>query len=95
MKDRLPSKIRKNEYGIVNLDQSSGPGTHWTAYAKRNKSILYFDSYGNLRPPNTLVNYFMSDGSINTIKYNHDNFQKNNSNNCGHLCLEFLYNMSK
>lgn len=34
MRDDLPLKIRKNECGIVNLDISSGPGTHWTAYVK-------------------------------------------------------------
>jgi hypothetical protein len=93
MQDALPVKIRRNECGIVNLDISSGPGTHWTAYVKKNKTILYFDSYGNLRPPNAVTKYFYSDGSLNTIKYNHDKFQRDNAINCGHLCLKFLYNL--
>lgn len=93
MRDTLPLKIRKNECGIVNLDISSGPGTHWTAYMKKNNSIIYFDSYGNLRPPTDLKKYFFSDGSFNKIKYNHDNVQSYNSINCGHLCLKFLYNL--
>lgn len=93
MKDNLPHKIKKNECGIVNLDNSSGKGTHWTAYVKKTNNIFYFDSYGNLRPPPTLINYFFSDGSLNKIQYNHDKFQKDRSINCGHLSLTFLYNM--
>lgn len=93
MKDNLPEKIRKKECGIVNLDSSSGPGTHWTAYVKKNDTIVYFDSYGNLRPPIALTKYFISDGSFNMVKYNHDKFQHDNAHNCGHLFLEFLYNI--
>jgi hypothetical protein len=93
MKDNLPSIINKNECGIVNLDISSGPGTHWTAYAKKNNTIIYFDSYGNLRPPNALTKYFFSDGSFNIVKYNHEKLQNDNAHNCGHLCLKFLYNI--
>lgn len=93
MRDTLPLKIRKNECGIVNLDTSSGAGTHWTAYVKKGGVIIYFDSYGNLRPPNDFKKYVFSDGSFNKIKYNHDNVQKYNSINCGHLCLKFLYNL--
>lgn len=95
MRDDLPLKIRKNECGIVNLDISSGPGTHWTAYVKNHKSIIYFDSYGNLRPPNEVISYFFSDGSSNNISYNHDQMQRLNSYNCGQLCLKFLYNECK
>lgn len=92
MRDNLPNKIRKFESGIINLDDSRGPGTHWTGYVKKNSDIYYFDSYGNLRPPVEVINYFFSDGSQNNIKYNYGRFQNDNSFNCGHLVLEFLYN---
>lgn len=92
MKDKLPKKIGKNECGIVNLDNSIGSGTHWTAYVKKNKYIIYFDSYGNLRPPQELIKYLKSDGGSNKILYNYFNEQKENAYNCGHLCLKFLYN---
>lgn len=92
MRDELPLKIGENESGIVNLDNASGPGTHWTAYTKNRNMIIYFDSFGNLRPPTALTKYFLSDGSNNIIKYNHDKFQKDKAINCGHLCLKFLYN---
>lgn len=92
MKNKLPNKILKYECGIVNLDDSSGNGTHWTAYVKKDKDIIYFDSYGNLRPPLELISYFNKDGKHNVIKYNYERNQKYNSYNCGHLCLNFLYN---
>lgn len=90
MKDHLPKKIRKRECGIINLDSSDGPGTHWTAYVKNDKSILYFDSFGNLPPPKDIIKYFNSDG-VNKIQYNYISEQKFNSYNCGQLCLKFLY----
>lgn len=95
MRDTLPNKIRKRESGIVNLDTNDGDGTHWIAYIKKNKEIVYFDSYGNLRPPDEMRKYFLSDGSLNKIKYNYDSVQNYDSYVCGHLCLLFLYNQCK
>lgn len=94
MRNKLPKKIKTFENGIINIDDKKGVGTHWTAYAKKNKLIYYFDSYGNLRPPLEVISYFNSDGSNNKITYNYENYQKANTFNCGHLCLEFLYKNS-
>lgn len=89
MRDTLPSGgARKNEAGIVNLDSVRGPGTHWVAYKKRGNSVIYFDSFGNLRPPPELETYFKY--PVVNIYYNTDVFQRPNSYRCGHLCLEFL-----
>lgn len=90
MRDNLPRKPWKRECGIVNLDSSSGPGSHWTAYYKTlNKNgksyVEYFDSFGNLKPPIEIINYLG-----NSINYNHTQYQMYNTVNCGHLCLEFL-----
>ena len=43
--DTLPKKPNKKECGIVNLDKSGGPGTHWVAWYKIGKNKIYFDSY--------------------------------------------------
>lgn len=91
MRNSLPKKINKNECGIINLDSYEGPGTHWTAYHKKGNQVSYFDSYGNLRPPSEAVTYFNSSG-YSFIKYNHYAYQSYNTYNCGHLCIEFLYN---
>ena len=89
MRDTLPARVRRNEYGIANLDENRGEGTHWVAYAKRGSRVQYFDSFGNLRPPAELIDYFER-GTPSTIKYNHDRFQRFDQTNCGHLCVQFL-----
>jgi len=86
MKDSLPKISRKNECAVINLDTSKGRGTHWVAYKKHNNIVEYFDSFGNLKPPKELIEYFKSC----TIMYNRDIYQKFNTYNCGHLCLQFL-----
>lgn len=93
MRDTLPSSPpRRCESGIINLDTLKGPGTHWVAYRKIGDSILYFDSFGSLKPPIELVRYF---GLKCKIVYNPEAYQTYNTVNCGHLCLEFLYKNSK
>lgn len=95
MRDALPSSPpRQCESAIINLDTQKGPGTHWVAYNKNKDSVLYFDSFGLLKPPIELVRY-LEGGSKCTIKYNPDTYQQYNTINCGHLCLEFLYKNSK
>jgi hypothetical protein len=56
MKDQLPHQPNKTETGIINLDNSTGPGTHWVAYAIDPRGIVYFDSYG-LAPPKEFMRY--------------------------------------
>lgn len=87
MRDGLPKKIRLNETGIVNLDNSIGPGTHWVCYKKLKNIVYYFDSFGNLPPPRELQKYFQG---VKKIMYNYERLQNYNTPVCGHLCLEFL-----
>ena len=56
MKDQLPKQSNNIETGIINLDNSSGEGTHWVAYAIDPRGIVYFDSYG-LAPPKEFMRY--------------------------------------
>jgi hypothetical protein len=94
MRTSLPTGgARRNESGIMNLDSVEGPGTHWVAYAKRGNRAIYFDSFGNLRPPQELVRYFNSD--VTHIEYNHARYQRYNQSNCGQLCLRFLQSVDK
>lgn len=86
MRDELPKYPRHIECGVINLDVSSGPGTHWVAYYKNGELIEYFDSFGNLQPPKEVISYLGS-----RIMYNYYQHQKYNSVVCGHLCLKFLY----
>ena len=36
MKDELPKNVHKVECDIINLEDSSKEGSHWTAYYKNN-----------------------------------------------------------
>lgn len=87
MSDNLPSVPKEKECGIINLDSSSGPGSHWVAYFKKGDKMEYFDSFGNLKPPSALRKYFKG-----KIFYNRMQYQNFNTTNCGRLCLEFLLN---
>lgn len=89
MRNALPvNGPHYNESAIVNLDSKSGPGTHWVAYQKRGSKVIYFDSFGDLRPPLDLISYLR----VDEIMYNYKRYQKFNTYNCGHLCLKFLCN---
>lgn len=86
MRDNLPRRAKRVECAIINLDSSENQGTHWVAYVKVNKYCEYFNSFGDLQPPLELINYLKHC----SISYNYITYQKFNTVNCGHLCLEFL-----
>lgn len=87
MRNDLPKNgPRRRESAIVNLDDKDGPGTHWVAYKKIGDEVVYFDSFGNLRPPSDLVGYL----GVGSVKYNHERYQNYGTVDCGHLCLKFL-----
>ena len=73
----------------MNLDDSSGSGSHWVAYYRNRKDKYYFDSYG-LPPPKELIDYLKS-----PILYNTEQIQRADQVICGHLCLYVLKEMCK
>lgn len=92
MRNSLPNKPRRIECGVINLDDDIGPGTHWVAYNKEQNDVIYFDSYGDLKPPIELRSYL---GSDCRIFYNYKRYQSFGTFICGHLCLEFLLEQCK
>ena len=88
MRDTLPTKTKLNECGILNLDSSSGDGTHWMMWFKKGKEKFYFDSYG-AQPPSELIAYLKS-----PIFYNSERVQQNGEVFCGNLCLFALKQLS-
>lgn len=88
MRDDLPKKAWSKECGIVNLDNTLGPGTHWVAYVKCGAHVKYFDSFGNLRPPTEVMSYL---GTSARIAYNYERFQTFDQSICGQLCVKFLH----
>ena len=81
-------KAKLNECGILNLDSSSGDGTHWVMWFKKGKEKFYFDSYG-VQPPSGLIAFLKS-----PIFYNSERVQQNGEVFCGHLCLFTLKQLS-
>ena len=79
--ETLPKKPKLNECGILNLNSSSGDGTHWVMWFKKGKDKFYFDSYGVL-PPSELIAYLKS-----PILYNRERVQQNGEVFCEYLCL--------
>jgi len=81
MRNALP---HRNENSIMNLDNATGPGTHWIEYAKRNNRIVYFDNFDNLRLPKELVRYFGNDATTISHVLSDDQIF------CEQMCLQFL-----
>lgn len=97
MRDQLPAKIKKNECGIVNLNTSTEPGSHWVCYFKDGTKRIYFDSFGQITPKEiqsylkTKVEFARGEP---VIQRNTDIVQKPNTHICGHLCLFVLKSLS-
>ena len=74
---------------IINLDDSTGPGTHWVALISDiSDKAIYFDSFGLPLPQEILDVH-------DEWCYNDSQFQDERSVLCGYCCLYFLKEMSK
>ena len=82
--DTLPKICHRVECGILNLDNSMGNGTHWTAWYYNNNNKIYFDSYG-VDPPLELIKYLG-----HSIYCSTESIQPRDTVVCGHLCLYVL-----
>jgi len=89
LRDTLPKKPKRNECAIMNLNDTSGDGTHWVAWFKRGDKKWYFDSFG-LPPPTELNDYLDGD-----VFYPTEKIQPRQEVFCGHLCLFVLKEMQK
>lgn len=86
MRDQMTSDLRNGNY-IINLDSSTGSGTHWCCFVKSGRSIYYMDSFGVV-PPQEQVEIF----HINQDKvfYNDEQMQHIKSVVCGFYCIAFF-----
>jgi len=89
LRDTFPKKPKRNECAIMNVDNTSGNGTHWVAWFKRGNDKFYFDSFG--LPPPTELKYFLNRG----VFYPTEQIQPRQEVICGHLCLFVLKEMQK
>jgi hypothetical protein len=89
MKDDMPKKLRYNESGIVNLENSDSNGSHWVAYFNDPscRNVEYFDSFGIVPPP--LIESYLKT-SKKSLVYNSVQYQHIVSILCGWYCLLFI-----
>ena len=84
--------------GIVNLQPHTQRGSHWTAFARIDSDIYYFDSFGQ-HPPDTLIRFLKNKQEYEQktlcIKCNSLVVQKSGSTECGSLCLYFLVQITR
>ena len=97
MRDELVGKqAGTHECGIVNLDLSTGLGTHWICYYCNGRGQRYFfDSFAE-PPPLELLHYLKtpSEWNVPVIKRNSLTVQHAQSSECGSLCLFVLKQLS-
>ena len=94
MRDTLPRQPHSVECGVVNLNKSSQPGSHWVCY----KCVrIYFDSCGQITPVviqrylNTGIEFARGKGVIQRNTYI---VQAANTPVCVHLCLSVLNSLA-
>lgn len=76
-------KLTKGFY-IVNLDDSNGGGTHWTALYYDGLINIYMDSFG-MRPPKNIESLLTP-----RFMFNKEHIQNIQSNLCGYYCILFI-----
>ena len=77
----------KNNFYIINLNNSNEPGSHWVSLIINNNILYYWDSFG-CPPFNEIIKL-----NHKIIYYNQYTIQDINDSNCGWYCLFFLYHM--
>ena len=74
----MPKRICGKFY-IINLDYSTGPGTHWVALYNVGPKPIYFDSFGVWKPKELT--------KIKNLVFNDYRIQSRNSRSCGLYCI--------
>ena len=91
--DVTPDSVRQNCCWVWNVDEQDKPGTHWVCVAKKNKEIVFFDSYG--KTPRFFkrsywLTYFRKLG-CNVTLFSKTQRQAYITRTCGVWCLLFLW----
>ena len=82
------------EYVVVNLDDSTGRGTHWVACCNRtkDKEVYYYDSFG-ISCGDEITRYLKTSGK--PIIYNSSEQQAQKSNRCGFYTVFVIKELAK
>jgi hypothetical protein len=86
--DRCPAMGTRNKYAIINLDDSSGGGTHWVACAFSNGKVMLYDSFG--RAATDILPSLSLKNLVPVVNTDDDAEQLALENNCGARSLSWL-----
>ena len=78
----IPSGADTRSPRMWNLNTSHQAGTHWVAYYKNGKKMIYFDSFRQITPMK-IQRYIKTKAEYELV-------QPTNTHVCGHLCLIVL-----
>ena len=97
--DKIPI-FEDNEYSfIVNVDNSTLPGSHWTALVIRGNNAYYFDSFGRLYDNASFpADYTASLQRLclgKKMSFQDKVLQGFHSNTCGEYCIYFIKQLEK
>ena len=84
------SKTKNGAY-IINLDEYSDIGTHWSALWVSNNYVTYFDSFGVEHISKEIIKFIEN----RNIKTNIFGIQAYDSIMCGYFCIAFIDFMFK
>ena len=98
MRDELPKIAKPLECGVMNFNTHDQIGSHWVCYMKKDKTRIYFDSFGQITPleiQKYLKTKLQFRNGIPTIQRNTDIVQSSYTHVCGHLCLFLLTSLMR
>jgi hypothetical protein len=81
-----------NKCYIINLEDSTGGGTHWVTVVINNNYVSYFDSFGVRASDDVkeFISRFVKNQGTQTI-YSTQQIQSVDSVLCGYYCIYFCY----
>ena len=84
-RDNLSDEIKDGAH-VINLDEYSNIGTHWTALYVSNNDVTYFNNFGVEHIPNEIKTFI----SNKEIKTNIFKIQAYDSILCRYFCIGFI-----
>ena len=92
--DKIPKVSKSNYSMIVNTDNSSQDGEHWTAFIIKGETVYYMDSFGrNFDNKSFPIDYNINISRLflgKRILFNDKVLQGFQNNTCGEYCIYFI-----
>ena len=81
--------LGNDECLVINLDKSTGSGTHWVCVGRHKNGLYYYDSYGMPWGLSVQKYFNRHPKSLKTYR-NTEQVQLDTTGLCGYHCLDFI-----